>query len=309
MSRGRLLISVLVVTIVGMAHIPAAVAGPSALSTASNFCGRSKPFTATEQDKLLRFAAVVRDEVATTDSGAVVISRSGLNLSRFGIRYSHAAVALRDDSGIWAARQLYYDCDEGSPRIYDQGLAGFVMGIDNASHGYISIVRLPAGPGDALRRVALDKPRALQLLAATYSADAYPFSVRYQNCNQWVAELLAVAWGNIDGGENLRERAQNWLRGAKYMPQPIDVDSHFLMFATMFVPHVHLDDHPEEDIFAMRLKVSLPSTIEAFIHERQPDSERIEICYDNNRVVVHRGWTEIANGCEPSEGDRVVQID
>jgi Uncharacterized protein conserved in bacteria len=214
----RLLISVLAIAIVGPAHVSMAVAAQPALSTASNFCGRSQPFTAAQQDKLLRFAAVVRQEVAATDSGAVLISRSGLNLSRFGIRYSHAAVALRKESGTWMVRQLYYDCDEGRPRLYDQGLAGFVMGIDDVSHGYISIVQLPVGAGDALRNTALDTSRALQLLAATYSANAYPFSVRYQNCNQWVAELLALSWGNIDGGRELRERAQNWLREAKYTP-------------------------------------------------------------------------------------------
>lgn len=309
MSLHRRLISVLAIAIVGMTGASMAVAGQSAWSAASNFCHRSQPFTATQQDKLLRFAAVVRQEIAAVDSSAMLISRSGLNLSRFGIRYSHAAVALRSESGRWTVRQLYYDCDQGRPRLYDQGVVGFVTGIDDASPGYISIVRLPAAAGDALRDTALDTSRALQLLAATYSADAYPFSVRYQNCNQWVAELLAVAWGNIGGGGKLRARAQDWLREAKYTPQPVNVDSHLLMFAATFVPHVHLDDHPQEDIFAMQLKVSLPSTVETFVRDRQPDSERIEICYTNQRIVVHRGWTAIPDGCEPAEGDRVVTLD
>lgn len=238
-----------------------------------------------------------------------MISRSGLDLSRFGIRYIHAAIALRNESGTWAARQLYYDCDQGRPRLYDQGFAGFVTGIDDASHGYISIVRLPAGAGDELRNTALDTSCALQILAATYSANAYPFSVRYQNCNQWVAELLALAWGDIGRSGKLRERAQNWLREARYAPQPVDVDSHLLMFAATFAPHVHLDDHPQEDIFAMQLKVSLPSTIEAFVRDRQPDSERIEICYANKRIVVRRGWSPIPDGCEPAEEDRVVWLE
>jgi Uncharacterized protein conserved in bacteria len=81
------------------------------------------------------------------------------------------------------------------------------------------------------------------------------------------------------------------------------------MFAATFVPHVHLDDHPQEDIFAMQLKVSLPSTVETFVRDRQPDSERIEICYADKRIVVHRGWTPIADGCEPAEEDRVVSLD
>jgi hypothetical protein len=258
---------------------------------------------------LLRLAAIVRDELSASGDGAVLISRSGLDLSRFRIRYSHAAIAWRDENDGWSARQLYYACDEGRPRIYDQGLTGFVMGIDDPTLSYISIVRLPADAAQTLRRAALDRPRALHLLGATYSANAYPFSLRYQNCNQWVMEMLAVAWGNLADGDDLRGHAQNWLRQAPYEPEPVDVGSHALIFASSFVPLLHLDDHPEDDIYALKLRVSMPSTVETFVREQLPGSERIELCHDGKQVVVHRGWTSIADGCRPGDGDRVLQFD
>jgi hypothetical protein len=239
----------------------------------------------------------------------VLISRSGLDLSRFHIRYSHTAIAWRGENGTWSARQLYYACDESRPRIYDQGLSGFVMGIDEPSLGYVSIVRLPAEAAQALRLAALDTPRALNLLAANYSANAYPFSLRYQNCNQWVMELLAVAWGDLADGKDLRARAQDWLRQAPYAPEPVDIGSHTLIFASNFVPLVHLDDHPEEDRYALKLRISLPSTVEAFVREQRPGSERVELCHDGRRVVVHRGWTPVADGCTPGDNDRVVSLD
>jgi len=274
----------------------------------SQLCDRTKPLSADQQDRLLRLAAIVRDELSASGDGAVLISRSGLDLSRFRIRYSHAGVAWRGEDGAWSARQLYYACDEGRPRIYDQGLAGFVMGIDDPALSYISIVRLPADAARTLRRAALDTPRALHLLGATYSANAYPFSLRYQNCNQWVMELLAAAWGNLADSDDLRERAQNWLRQAPYAPEPVDVGSHALIFASNFVPILHLDDHPEEDRYALKLRVSLPSTVEAFVREQLPESERIELCHDGRQVVVHRGWTPIADGCRPGDGDRVTSL-
>ena len=277
-----------------------------AQSNSTAFCDRAHPLSASQQDLALRFAAVVRDELNASDDSAVLISRSGLDLSRFRIRYSHAAVAWRGDTGTWSARQLYYACDESRPRIYDQGLAGFVTGIDDPALGYVSIVRLPADAAGALRRTSLDTPRALHLLAARYSANAYPFSLRYQNCNQWVMELLAVAWGDLADGDDLRPRAQRWLRDAHYAPEPVDVRSHALMFAASFIPFLHLDDHPEDDRYAMKLQVSLPATLEAFVRERLPGSERIELCHDGRQVVVHRGWAPIAAGCKPGEGDRVV---
>jgi hypothetical protein len=274
------------------------------------FCDRTQPLTAGQQDRLLRFAAVVRDELdAANNGGAALISRSGLDLSRFRIRYSHAAIAWRGENGAWSARQLYYACDEGRPRIYDQGMAGFAMGIDDPALGYVSIVRLSKDAARSLRRAALDSSRALNLVAASYSANAYPFSMRYQNCNQWVAEMFAVAWGELADGDDLRGRAQGWLREAHYAPEPVDVGSHALMFASLFVPFLHLDDHPAADRFAMKLQVSLPSTLETFVQERLPDRDHLELCHDGRQVVVHRGWTPIADGCRPGDGDRVIPFD
>ena len=286
----------------------AAHAGGSLSS--SRFCDRAQELTAAEQDKLLRFAAVVREELAATEGSVALISRSGLDLSRFGIRYSHAALAWRhDDDAGWSARQLYYACDEGRPRIFDQGTAGFAMGTDNPQLGYISIVRLPAETVPPLRRTLLDLPRVQHLLAGSYSANAYAYGLDYQNCNQWVVELLATAWGELPDGPDLRQRAQAWLRTAPYTPEPVTIPSRWLMFGAAFVPLVHLGDHPREAVDAMQLQVSLPSTLETLVRQRLPASERVEICHDGRQVVVHRGWQPVAEGCIPGEQDRVIVLD
>ena len=183
------------------------------------------------------------------------------------------------------------------------------MGIDDPALGYVSIVRLADDAAESLRRASLDSPRALSLVAASYSANAYSYSLRHQNCNQWVVEMLAVAWGELSEGDDLRGRAQGWLRNAHYAPEPVAVGSPALMFASMFIPFLHLDDHPDEDRLAMKLHVSLPSTVEAFIRDRVPRSERVELCHDGHQVIVHHGWTPIADGCKPGEGDRIVSLD
>ncbi|OEZ62753.1 DUF2145 domain-containing protein [Duganella sp. HH105] len=296
-------------TCAALASSGAAQAGSAAGSSgASRFCDRGQPLTAAEQDRLLRFAAVLREELAGVDDGVALVSRSGLDLSRFDIRYSHAALAWRSEAGAWSARQLYYACDESRPRIFDQGLAGFALGTDDPAMGYVSVVRLPAEAIAALRPALLDGPRVQHLLASQYSASAYAFSVRYQNCNQWVMEMLAAGWGELPDGDDLRARAQAWLRDARYAPQPVQVGSRWLMLASHFVPLLHLDDHPDEDRAAMQLRISLPSTVEAFVQQRYPASARVEMCHDDERIVIHRGWTPIAAGCKPGEGDRVVSL-
>ena len=52
----------------------------------------------------------------------------------------------------------------------------------------------------------------------------------------------------------------------------------------------------------------LPSTIEDFVRARFPQSERVELCHDDKQVVIHRGWTPIAEGCKPGDGDRVISL-
>jgi hypothetical protein len=281
-----------------------------AVSASLRLCDRAAPVTAQQQDRLLRFAAIVRDELEASGQSVALIARSGLDLQRFGVRYSHAGVSLRaSDNAPWSVRQLYYACDEGRPRLFDQGLAGFMFGADDPGVGYVSIVLMPQEAAAAVERAALDKARALRLLAATYSANAYPFSLRYQNCNQWVMELLATAWGALDDGDDLRARAQAWLVERGYAPPPIEVGSHLLMFAGGFIPWIRFDDHPEDDRYALRFRISMPASIEAFVQERVPGAQRIELCHDERQVVIRRGWQPVAEGCRPAAGDRVVALD
>ena len=276
----------------------------------TRFCDRPSPLSARQQDRLLQFAAIARRELEASGQDVALVARSGIDLSRFNLRYSHAGVSLRASGNApWSVRQLYFACDEGRPRLYDQGLAGFVLGGDDPAVGYVSIVWLPREQAAALERAALDNPRALRLLAADYSANAYPYSLRYQNCNQWVVEMLAAAWGGLDDNEALRARAQAWLSGQHYEPHAIDVGSHLLMFAGHFIPWVHYDDHPEQDRYALRLRTSLPTSIEAFARAQAPGARRIELCHDEQRVVIHRGWDTLAAGCRPGLGDEVIALD
>jgi hypothetical protein len=288
----------------------AGLAGEGRAASSAGFCDRQAPMSAAQQDVLLGFAAIVKGELDASGKRIALISRSGLNLERFDLRYSHAGVSLKASDPVpWSVRQLYFACDERRPRLYDQGLAGFLLGTDDPSLGYVSIVLLPAGEEDVIERAALDKARALRLIAAAYSANAYPFSLRYQNCNQWVMELLASAWGALDDAEDLRARAQRWLQDSGYAPSVVEVGSRLLMFAGGFVPWVHVDDHPEADRIAMRLRISLPDSIEAFVRARVPGAERIELCHAGPQVVVHRGWDRIDAGCRPGAQDRVVVLD
>jgi hypothetical protein len=303
----------------------AALAGADARAGLPVFCERGKEISALEQDRVLRFAGAVKAELDRSGATVALVARSGLDLSRFHLLYSHAGIALADNpGGRWAVRQLYYACDEARPRLFDQGMAGFVLGADAPARGHVALLFPPQPDAALLERAALDKPLALSLLAERYSANAYAFGTRYQNCNQWVAELLAAAWGGLaapgpgdapdaaraeaPAPADARTRAQAWLRAQGYAASPVRVPSHWLMFAGQFVPLVHVDDHPLDDIYALALHTSVPAALEDFVHARANATRRVELCHDERRIVVHRGWEALGADCKPLPGDEVIDL-
>jgi hypothetical protein len=293
-----------------VALVASALAPQRAHAASMQMCDRSSDTTAAQKDVLLRFGALVKGELATGGTDVALIARSGIDLHRFGARYSHEGVALKDSAnGPWSVRQLYYACDERKPRIFDQGMAGFLLGTDDPEHGWVSLVLLPAADAAPLHAAALDDARSVRVLGATYSANAYPFSTRYENCNQWVMELLAGAWGDLDpAAADARAQAQAWLHDAGYEPRTFEVPVHALVWAVEFFSLLHNDDHPVANLADDRYVVSMPSSVEGFVRARVPGAERIEICHAGRRVVVHRGWDDIAEGCVPGDGDRVIEL-
>lgn len=278
------------------------------------YCDGGGPLSAEQNDRMLRFAGIVKAELDKSGARLALVSRSGLNLDFFGVRYSHAGISLKASAETpWAVRQLYFSCDERKPRLFDQGMSAFVLGTHQPELGYLSAVLLPAPAAAPLERAALDNRQALQLLGATYSANAYAFNAVYQNCNQWLAELLAAAWDPRPEGdgdaEAPRTQAQTWLRESGFEPSVLDVGWQVLMWVAPLIPWVHNDDHPAEDLDAKRYRVAMPAAIEAFVQGRVPGATRVEFCHTDKHVVVRRGWDLLPEGCEPGAQDEVIALD
>ena len=286
----------------GLATSPAQ-AGVSASS--QGLCESATPLDAVHKDRRLRLVARLRQVLEDSGRSVALVARSGLDLARFGQRYSHAGVSLRDSPNTpWSVRQLYYACDEAQPRIFDQGLAGFLLAADAQPDAHVTLLLLPAEASDALAEAALARRRALDLLAPRYSANAHAFSTRYQNCNQWVAELLATAWAP-GGTVGTRAQAQHWLRAQGYEPHRFE-GSALTYWLARFVPLLHHDDHPAEDQAASVFRVSMPVSLEAFVRRQLLATERVELCHDARHIVVRRGWRPLGPGCEPDASDEVL---
>ena len=273
------------------------------------FCDQPATLTAAQQSRLLRVSAVVKDVLERTGQRVALVSRSGLDLDRLNLRYSHSGYTVRDSAnGPWSVRQLYYACDAGHPKLFDQGLSGFLFGTDDPARGALSLVFLPPDEAERLERTVLNTRQALALLGATYSANAHAWSQRYQNCNQWVVELFAAAQGDLAPNAD-RATAQQWLQAQDYAPSVIDLGFTPLLWLAALSPWLHHDDHPADDLNAARYRVSMPASIEAFIRATVPGATRVEVCHAEQRVVVHHGWEAIADGCHPGDNDTVLALD
>jgi hypothetical protein len=272
-------------------------------------CGTAPALDAAQWDRLLRVAGFIQQRLDEAAAPAALVSRSGVDLSRFALAHSHAGIALRAAAQpLWVVRQLYYDCAQDRPRIFDQGLAGFLLGGTEADAGRLSLILLAGAEGAPVREAASDDRLAVRLLSTRYSANAHAFSTRYQNCNQWVAELLATAWSGTTAGEASRERAQAWLAGQAYPAHLFDIGAPWLLLGAALLPWFKLDDHPQEDLDGARLRVSMPSSLEAFVLRRHPASRRLQFCWTRSHVLARSQGPELPAGCEAGDGDELLRL-
>ncbi|PND37888.1 DUF2145 domain-containing protein [Paucibacter aquatile] len=282
------------------------------------YCAGNQAMSVAQQDRLLRFSAVVKQQLEASGHALALVARAGLDLQRFGLRYSHAGISLRDSPNTpWSVRQLYFSCEEGRPRLFDQGLAGFLLGSLTPDLSVISLLLLPPEAERAVLAWVGDEGRALQLLAPRYSANAYAFGLDYQNCNQWLVELLATSWGGLQPAfdavpgryePSLRAQAQAWLQAQDYQPTRIDLGWRPLLWATALTPWLHRDDHPAEDLAALRMRVSMPESIEQFVRQRWPEARRIELCLRGQDLVLRQGWQALPADCAPSAADQEFSL-
>lgn len=266
-------------------------------------CPTPPDSTAQEVDTHLQLAALIEQEWQARAAPVGLISRSGLNLEAIGHRYSHAgflrAPGLELQTAPPQVRQLYFDCETAQPRVFDEGLAGFVRGVANDTLARFSVVWWPAAASQALVPAVSNDLRALTLVSPTYQAQAHVWSLDTQNCNQWLAEMLAAAFGEARD----RAAAQRWLREQGYTGSTIQLPWVGWLWAAALMPHMGLQDHPEDDLLARRFQVSMPASVERFVRQRWPQAERVEWCLRGREVVVRRGWVPLDEHCSPAAGD------
>ncbi len=173
-----------------------------------------------------------------------ILARVGADISEHGLRYTHGAFVMRDHpKGRWFLRHQLNICATDKSRIFDQGLMNFLL--DDPLVPEILVI-IPKTEMQRRLVAAVLSKSALALHHDDYSMIANPFSTRYQNSNQWVLEMIAVAQAP-HGGNGNRRLAQDRLRRADFRPSRICISPFKLLGASLFRANVRFDDHTQAE--------------------------------------------------------------
>ncbi|MBV6869759.1 DUF2145 domain-containing protein [Xanthomonas euvesicatoria] len=216
---------------------------------------------------------------ALPDAKVVLLARGGQDLSRYGLKHSHLAFAVRDDDGGWRVRHLLNRCKSDASQLYQEGLSNFIgesalssdlrVGIPTQALQQRLYARL-TGSGDLAHR----------LHETRYSIVAYPFSTDYQNSNQWVLEVLAVALAAdaqpavaiANSGD-----AQAWLRTARYHPSALHLDLSQRIGARFVAANAAVTDHPVSERVSGNYSVVTVESVFDFLHQRDAVDKELSI--------------------------------
>jgi len=232
-----------------------ALATVVALAASTAHAGRSceqRPPTALAVTRAMTLAEHTAARLSQSGANVVVIARAGQNLGEYGIRYSHLGFAYKEGEGsgaVWRVVHKLNQCGTAHASLYRQGLGEFFL--DDLWQYEAAIVVLAPQTQAHLRAVLDDNVAVARLDTPAYSMVAYPWSVRYQQSNQWAIETLALA---EDPAAATRERAQAWLRLHGYEPSTLHLSAFKRLGARVASANIAFDDHPNEKRFSDRIE-------------------------------------------------------
>ena len=237
----------------------AALTAASLAAHAGRSCDTKAPTVEAIQSSMA-LAANTASRLDATGAQVVVLARAGQNLSEYGLRYSHLGFAYRDTGG-WRVVHKLNQCGSAKAALYRQGLGEFFLD-DPFEYVAAIVVLAPEVQARLLPDLAVNA-RLAQLNTPAYSVVAYPWSVTYQQSNQWAIETLAMTQ---DPAASTRERAQAWLKLQGYQPTTLHLSAFKRLGARMTAANVAFDDHPNEKRFSDRIETVTVDSVFAWLN-------------------------------------------
>lgn len=254
-----------------------AVAVAALLAAGTAHAGRSceaRPLSLQTLQQGLELAARTAQRLEASGAKVAVIARNGQDLSRYGLRYSHLGLAYRDEQAgqpVWRVVHKLNHCGSARASIFRQGLGEFFL--DDLHAFEAGVVLLAPEVQQALLPVLRDRQRAVRLHTESYNMVAYPWSVRYQQSNQWAIETIAQA---MEPGVRSREQAQAWLKLKDYQPTTLRIGALTRLGGRMTAANIAFDDHPNDKRYSDRIETVTVDSVYRWL-ERSGLGQREEV--------------------------------
>jgi hypothetical protein len=236
------------------------LAGPA---QAGRSCEAKKPDAAAVERSLTlaeRTMSALEAAHAKDGTRVVVLARAGQDLSKYGLRYSHLGFAYRTPDAQWRVLHKLNHCGTAEAALYRQGLGEFFLD-DLWRYEAAWVVPAP-DVQEKLMTLLADDRRATALHHKPYSIVSYPWSVRYQQSNQWAIETLALA---VEPGAATRPQAQAWLQFKGYQPTTLTLGALTRLGGRVSAANVAFDDHPNEKRFSDRIETVTVDSVFAWL--------------------------------------------
>ncbi|AVR95176.1 DUF2145 domain-containing protein [Pseudoduganella armeniaca] len=227
-----------------------------------------KPLTVPDTVKSMDLAKKTFDTLDASGAQVALLSRVGQDLSKYGLKYSHMGIVVRDHpEGRWTVVHELNECGTAGSNLYNEGLGNFFL---SDLYRYEAEIVIPDAATQERLAQLIASRTARRLHEPKYNMLSYVFSTRYQNSNQWVLETYAAA-AAPKGQVETRAEAQNWLKQAGYAPVTIRVRSLTRLGGRMFRANVAFDDHPFDRRMAGQIDTVTTVSIVNFV--RATDSQ------------------------------------
>lgn len=252
------------------ALLPACLLAACALPAWAGQACDERPLTPGEVVRSIELAQRTAEALDRSGASVALVSRAGQDLSKYGLRYSHTGIAVRDHpAGRWTVVHALNDCGGPASSLYDEGMGNFFLTDLFQFEGHL-VIPGPAGQAALARLFGEHRALALALHEPRYNMLSYAYSTRYQNSNQWVLETWAAAAAprQVAG----RPQAQHWLRQAGFAPITVDIPAVARLGARLLRANVAFDDHPFERRMAGRIDTVTSESIARFVLAADPEA-------------------------------------
>lgn len=208
------------------------------------------PLTPPEVEQGLQLALQSAKALDASGAKVVLLARAGQDLGKYGLHWSHLGFAYLETPaaespagiGVWHVVHKLNQCGSDQGGLFRQGLGEFFL--DRPYQYRAAFAPLRQDLQATLLPLLQDNKSATRLQQTRYNMVAYAWSLRYQQSNQWAAEVLASVAAPATQQPLDRAQAQAWLQAQGFQPSVLHIPTLTRLGARISRANIAFDDHP-----------------------------------------------------------------